>query len=235
MALAFTTVDKASSNHGIKAMVYGAAGAGKTRLCGTAPKPIILSAESGLLTYSKMIKEGTLDPKTPVIEPKTIEAVEEAYEWCKNNAAKYGLQTVCLDSISEITEVCLQAEKAKNKDPRAAYGEMAGRVLELIKKFRDLQGLHVLVTCKQTVGKDPVTGVEKAQPKAPGQQVGPDLPYIFDLVLHAYTDKDPKTGATYHALRTKAAFNADAKDRSGMLEEMEYPDMNYLINKIQQQ
>lgn len=230
--LKFTTVSKAATTHGIKILVYGSAGAGKTRLCGTAPKPIIISAEAGLLTFKKMIDDGILDPSTPVIEVNSIETVDAAYEWCKLNATTHGIETICLDSISEITERCLQAERAKSKDPRQAYGEMAGRTIDLVKKFRDLPGLHVLITAKQTVAKDPVTGVEKAAPTAPGQQVGPALPYLFDEVFHAYTDKNPKDGTTYHALRTHAAFNAEAKDRSGVLEEIEYPDFAYLINKI---
>lgn len=228
----FTTAGKEAGSHGIKVLVYGSAGAGKTRLCATAPKPIILSAEAGLLTLKKMIDDGILPANTPVIKVVDIATVEEAYEWCRVNAAKYGLETIALDSISEITEVCLQNEKSKTKDPRQAYGEMAGRVLELVKKFRDLPGLHVIVTAKQTVGKDPTTGVEKAAPTAPGQQVGPALPYLFDIVLHAFTDKDPKTGQTYHALRTQAAFNAEAKDRSGVLAEIEFPDATHLFSKI---
>lgn len=232
MALNITTVEQASGNHGVKILTYGSAGAGKTRLCGTAPKPVIISAEAGLLTFRRMIKEGKLDPQTPVIEVTSFAIMEEAFNWCKTNAAAQGIQTICLDSISEIAERCLAAEKNKTKDPRQAYGEMASRTIEKVKEYRDLPGFHVIITAKQTVVKDPVTGVEKAQPTSPGQQVGPALPYLFDEVWHAYTDKDPKTGDTFHALRTHAAFNAEAKDRSGVLNEIEYPDASYLIDKI---
>ena len=229
--LKFTTALQAATGHGIKLLVYGGAGAGKTRLCGTAPKPIIISAEAGLLTFKKMIEEGLMDPNTPVIEVHTAEDVDAAYDWIAANGKQYGLETVCLDSISEIAEKVLTSEKAKTKDPRQAYGELGVRTVALVKKFRDLAGFHVIVTAKQTVGKDPVTGVEKAAPTSPGQQVGPALPYLFDEVFHAYTDKDPQ-GVTYHALRTHAAFNAEAKDRSGVLDEIEYPDATHLINKI---
>lgn len=207
-------------------LVYGSAGSGKTTLCGTAPAPLIISAEAGLLSLrSKSI---------PVIEATTIEMVKEAYNWCVTDAAKMGIQTICLDSISEIAERCLASEKGKTKDPRQAYGEMANVIIELVKQFRDLKGFHVLVTAKQTVVKDPTTGVEKAAPTAPGQQIGPALPYLFDEVLHAYTDKNPTDGSTYHALRTHAAFNAEAKDRSGALDEIEFPDFSNLILKINQ-
>lgn len=222
--LVFTTTDKASTDHGVKILVYGSAGAGKTTLCGTAPSPLIISAEAGLLSLRKK--------SIPVIEVTTFEMAERAYDWCRDNGKGAGVQTICLDSISEITEKCLASERAKTKDPRQAYGEMAGRTIELVKKFRDLSGFHVVVTAKQTTVKDPVTGVEKASPTCPGQQVGPALPYLFDEVLHAFTNKNPTDGTTYHALRTHASFNVEAKDRSGALEEIEYPDVANLIAKI---
>lgn len=232
MPLHFTTVGQAATTRGIKVLVYGPAGSGKTRLCGTAPKPLIISAEAGLLTYRKMIRDGLIDQGTPVVEVTNITDVEEALVWCRDNATKYGIQTICKDSISEIAEKCLSAEKTKTKDPRQAYGEMANRIIELVKEFRDLPDLNVIVTAKQTQVADAITGVPKATPTAPGQQIGPALPYLFDEVLHAFTDKDPTTGATYHALRTHASFNVEAKDRSGMLDEIEYPDMTHLFNKM---
>jgi len=223
MTLNFTTTDKASANHGIKALVYGGAGSGKTTLCGSAPSPIIISAEAGLLSLRNM--------SHPVLTVNNAAELDEAFEWCRTDAVKNGVETVCLDSISEIVEQILKDEKSKTKDPRAAYGEMANKAITIAKKFRDLPGLHVLITAKQATVTDPVTGVAKAAPTAPGQQVGPALPYLFDLVMHAATEKDPE-GKTYHYLRTHAAFNAEAKDRSGALDEMEYPDFSNIITKV---
>lgn len=224
MALNFSTTDKESHGHGIKMLVYGRAGVGKTRLCGTAPSPLIISAEAGLLSLRRQ--------SIPVAVVKDYQDVIDVFNWCKISAAKQGIKTICLDSISEITERCLSNAKAKNKDPRAAYGDMATQTIDLVKDFRDLPGFHVLVTAKEVTSTDSVTGVTKAQPTAPGQQVGPALPYLFDEVFHAFTDKDPKSGATYHALRTHSAYNAEAKDRSGALDEIEFPDITHLINKM---
>lgn len=224
MPLNFTTTDRESVKHGVKMLVYGGAGAGKTSFCGTAPSPLIISAESGLLPLRHKA--------IPVAVVTQLQDVWDVLTWIKQgNAAKQGIQTICLDSISEIVEKCLVSHKAKTKDPRQAYGEMATEAIELVKAFRDLSGFHIIVAAKQTVGKDPVTGVEKAAPTAPGQQVGPALPYLFDLVLHAYTDRTPQ-GQTYHALRTHAAYNAEAKDRSGALDEVEYPDAANIISKV---
>lgn len=223
MPLNWSTTDKEASVHGVKMLVYGRAGMGKTTLCGTAPSPIIISAEAGLLSLRAK--------KIPVLTVSSIQDVWDAFTWCQTKARAAGIQTICLDSISEIGEKVLATQKKKKNDPRQAYGDMATEMIDLVKGFRDLAGFHVLVTAKETSKTDPITNVSRAEPTAPGQQVGPALPYLFDEVFHAYTGQD-NTGKTFHALRTKASFNADAKDRSGALDEIEYPDLSNIINKI---
>lgn len=232
MPLNFSTTQKEATGHGIKCLVFGKAGAGKTQLCGTAPAPLIISAEAGLLTLRKATADyGAGAEPIRVLVVSTAQDVWDALNWCKTDAAKAGIRTVCLDSISEITEVILANAKKTTKDPRAAYGDMATQTIDMVKAFRDLPGFHVLVTAKEITATDPITGVARAQPTAPGQQVGPALPYLFDEVFHAATDKDAK-GVTYHYLRTRSSYNADAKDRSGALDEIEYPDLQNVFNKI---
>lgn len=223
MALNWTTTDKAATDHGIKVMVYGRAGMGKTQLCGTAPKPFIISAEAGLLTLR--------NKAIPVITVGSFVEAWEAYTWAAQNAVKQGFLTVCVDSISEIAEKSLSAAKLKKNDPRAAYGDMAEETIKLVKAFRDLPGLNVVITCKETTKVDGLTNVMKAEPQTPGQQVGPALPYLFDEVFHAHKLLD-NLNKEHHVLRTKAAFNADAKDRSGVLDEIEYPDLANIFHKI---
>ena len=101
------------STAGVKMLVYGQAGAGKTTLINTLPHPIILSAEGGLLSLQ--------DADLPYIEIRNVNDLEEAYKWVVSDAAN-GFESVALDSISEIAEVILSSEKKNNKDPRAAYG-----------------------------------------------------------------------------------------------------------------
>jgi hypothetical protein len=223
MALNWSTTDKEGSSHGVKILVYGRAGMGKTTLCGTAPSPVIISAEAGLLSLRSK--------KIPVLLVTSIQDVWDAYTWCQTKARAAGIRTVCLDSISEITEKALTTAKKKKNDPRAAYGDMATETIDLVKAFRDLSGFHVVVTAKETTKVDPITNVGRSEPTAPGQQVGPALPYLFDEVFHASTGQD-NVGKTYHYLRTRASFNADAKDRSGALDEIEYPDLGNIITKI---
>lgn len=221
--LNFTTSDAASAATGIKVLVYGRAGMGKTTLCATAPAPIIISAESGLLSLRHK--------KIPVIIVRDIDEVNAAYDWCASDPHATSIQTVCLDSLTEIAEQVLSAEKAKSKDPRQAYGGLIDEMINLVKKFRDLPNKNVVMTAKEQINVNVVTGVSTSGPKMPGKTVGPDLPYLFDEVFHASVGKD-NTGTPFHFLRTKADAFIDAKDRSGVLEEIEYPDLSNIFNKI---
>lgn len=223
MPLNWSSTDRESSRHGIKCLVYGRAGMGKTTLCGTAPSPMIISAEAGLLSLRSK--------KIPVLLVSSVQDVWDAYSWCQQHAAKQNIQTIALDSISEIGEKVLGVQKKKKTDPRQAYGDMATELIDLVKAFRDLSGFNVIVTAKEVTKTDPITNVSRAEPAAPGQQVGPALPYLFDEVFHASTATD-NAGKTYHYLRTRASFNADAKDRSGALDEIEYPDFAHIFGKI---
>ena len=134
MAINIKTTGSLAAN-GVKVLVYGQAGAGKTSLIKTLPNPIVLSAEGGLLSIR--------DADLPYIEVASMDDLREAYAWCKDSAEALGFQSVALDSISEVAEVVLNHEMKKSKDGRAAYGEMNTTMTELIRAFRDLPGKHV--------------------------------------------------------------------------------------------
>jgi phage nucleotide-binding protein len=209
------------SANGVKALVYGQAGAGKTSLCATMPNPIILSAEGGLLS----IKEANL----PFIEISTMADLWEAYEWLTGAEAKQ-FESVALDSISEIAEVVLNAEKKSTKDPRAAYGAMAEQMADIIRVFRDISGKHVLMTAKVEKTADEMGRILYA-PSMPGKQTGQSLPYYFDLVLALRVEKDAD-GATQRAIMCDSDGLWLAKDRSGKLDAWEPADFSAMIEKI---
>lgn len=216
------TTDTVAHSHGIKVLVYGRAGMGKTTLCGTAPRPLIVSAESGLLVLRHK--------KLPVIQIQTLKDVEEAYTWITTHPdAKY-IDTICIDSLSEIAEVCLLNAKKATKDGRKAYGDYIDNMIPFIKGFRDLPGKHLVVTCKQGSLTDEFTGMTYFGPDAPGKQLPKELPYLFDEVFNANIGVDAE-GKKFHYLRCQPDLQYEAKDRSGMLEEIEYPDLTAIFNK----
>jgi phage nucleotide-binding protein len=161
---------------GVKMLVYGQAGAGKTTLIKTLPHPVILSAEGGLLSLQ--------DADLPYIEIRNVNDLEEAYKWVVSDAAN-GFESVALDSISEIAEVILSSEKKNNKDPRAAYGAMQDKMSEIIRAFRDITNKHVYFTAKCEKAQDE-TGKILYSPSMPGNKTGQALPYFFDLAFWAW-------------------------------------------------
>ena len=219
----FSTTKDEARQHGIKALVHARGGMGKTTLCKTAPDPIIISAEAGLLALG--------DVEIPTIVIETFADVDEAYRFVAYSEHAKHFQTVCLDSITEIAEQCLSAEKGKSKDPRKAYGEMQDEVLKRIKWFRDLVGKHVYLSCKQESVKDEVSGVTLYGPRMPGRQVGPQLPYLFDEVFSLEIGRTADN-VDFRYLRTRTGLQYEAKDRSGKLDEFEPPDLGHIFNKI---
>jgi len=223
VALKFTTTDQAAQLHGVKMLIYGVSGVGKTTLCATAPQPIILSAEAGLLSLRKF--------QIPVIEIRTVDDLTEAHRWCQQAAEARQFATVCIDSITEIGEVVLANAKRQVKDPRQAYGELIEKMMTTIKAFRDLQGKHVYMAAKAEPVKDEMTGVVRYMASMPGSKLGPQLPYLFDEVFRLGINKTPQ-GEQYRFLQTQPDLQYDAKDRSGALDPIEPPDLNHVISKI---
>ena len=169
----FTTTGQNALANGIKVCVYGPAGAGKTKLIETSPRPLILSAEGGTLSIAKA--------NIPMIIVKSMKDMDEAYLWLRSSPEAKNFDTICLDSISEIAEVCLSDEKAKTKDPRKAYGEMQDLVAVQIRLFRDLTLKNVYFSAKAALKETPEGG-KMYGASMPGQQLGQGLPFFFDTL-----------------------------------------------------
>lgn len=224
MAIKLTSTREAARTNGVKVLVYGGAGAGKTTLCKTLPgKPIIISAEGGLLSLH--------DTDIPVIEVASLEDVHEAYQYLSADPEGQTFDWVALDSISEIAEVVLNHEKKATKDPRQAYGALAENMLELLRAFRDLPGRNVYMSCKMDKVKDEQTGAMLYGPLLPGAKLAAQIPYLFDFVLCLRVEKD-EAGIVHRYLQTGADFNYVAKDRSGALDQFEPANIAAITNKV---
>lgn len=188
----------------VKCVVYGGAGVGKTRLCATAPKPIIISAEEGLLSLS--------DVDVDFIEIKTLDDLNSAYNYMKKlERGKY--ETIALDSLSEICEALLHHILPNYKDARQAYAELARSVIPMLKKFRDLKGYNTVFTSKEDDILDEDGTFIKTDLLLPGKQLNKHVPYLVDELFHMQVDRK---GIPY--LQTKPTRKSFAKDRSGALD-----------------
>lgn len=210
-------------NNGVKCAVYGRSGRGKTRLCATAPAPILISAEGGLLSLA--------DQHIPFIPIRTVSDLTNAHQWALNSREARNFATICIDSISEVAETVLANAKGQVKDPRQAYGELADQMINTIRAFRDLQGFNVVMTAKQGYVKDEQTGVVMNSPSLPGNTLTREFPYFFDELFNIDVGALP-AGGQYTYLRAHANYNTEAKDRSGRLSEIEEPHLGKIFAKI---
>ena len=222
MAVKITST-KDSGTTGVKVLVHSPAGIGKTVLCATAPKPIIISAEAGLLSLAGI--------DVPVIEVTSAKDVDDAYDFLTSSKEADNYETICLDSISEIAEVLLIEYKKQEKDPRAAYGRLNDDIATTIRSFRDIKGKHVYFTAKQQRVVDDDIKVTRYLPGMPGKTTLNAMIFFFDEVFALRLGK-LEDGTIYRFLQTYPDLNYDCKDRSGKLPPQTKADLTDVFNRI---
>lgn len=208
-------------SNGIKILVHGPAKAGKTRLCATTGNlahTLIISAEAGLLSLREY--------DIPAIEVKSLPELREVYSYLQRGDHDY--RWICLDSISEIAEVVLAAEKGRSKDARQAYGEMADIMFAVLRKFRDLP-CNVVMTAKQ--GREEDNGRLLYVPLLPGRQLTQNIAYLFDEVF-ALRVAQKDDGTLARRLQTARDTQYEAGDRSGALKMYEPANLKHIHDKI---
>ena len=215
-----TNTRQIQSQRGVKLLVHGPAGAGKTRLCATTgdlEHTLIISCEGGLLS----LREYDLR----VADVASLADLREVHTHLAQGG--HGFTWVCLDSISEIAEVVLSAEKKASKDPRAAYGAMQDSMIAVIRAFRDLP-LNVYFSAKQ---KAPDDADPSYRLSMPGKTLTSELPYLFDEVLALRVERD-ESGGVVRSLQTYHDGRFYAKDRSGALAPYEQANLAAIVAKI---
>ena len=224
MAFSLESTKNTATINGLKMLVYGAAGTGKTTLCGTSDnkKTIILSAEGGMLSLA--------GKDIAMSEIRSMEDLREAFVFLNSKEGQQ-YEWICLDSISEMAEVCLSIEKGKESDPRRAYMTTQDTITSLVRGFRDLPGRNVVITAKLDRSHDQESGVMLYTPGCPGNKLAQQLPYLFDIVLALRTLTDDE-GIVRRFVQTQTDKQWSAKDRSGKLDMFESPDLTELYQKI---
>lgn len=215
-------------------LIYGESGVGKTRLISTAPKPIVLSAEGGLLSLKRY--------NIPYIEIKSDDDLKQAYKYLSVKNDDY--ETVVLDSLTEIGEVIFQSEKkkllddAKRKgakvDQRMAYVTMKERIEGLVRVFKMLP-YHIYMIAHSELSETD-GGDRLFYPALPGSKAKQKMPHFYDEVFAMKcvdgTDSDGKKVKSRYLI-TANTGNYIAKDRSEELNIIEEePNLTDLINRM---
>lgn len=231
MAITIQKTNQLAKSHGVKMLVHGKAGAGKTRLIATMGKPdeiLMISHEAGVLS----LRDVSID----TIVTKSIQDVRDAHEFVMTSSDAEKYKHVAIDSVSEIAEVCLSEGKRKYADARQAYGELTDTMQRLIRAFRDMPGRNVYFSAKMELRETDAGTIY--QPSMPGRSLGPALPYYFDEVFCLHVDPFSSEGEEGEGprrwLQTEFDGVHDAKDRSGALDKAGEPaHLGNIIQKIE--
>ena len=213
-----TNTSNAALDQGVKILVHGPAGSGKTRLSATLPgRAVILSAEAGLLS----LRDSDID----VITITGIEDLRAAIPWVKEHPE---YEWVVVDSLSEIAAQVLEEELKKTPHGLKAYVELNAIIMRV---FRELRDLPRVVHMTRKTERIEVDGRLLWTPSMPGKQLSQGIAYMFDEVFffRVHTAED---GTIKRALQTQTDGYHEAKDRSGALEPFEPANLTTIFNKI---
>ena len=187
---------------GVNLLLYGRAGIGKTCALAYCPKPIILSAEGGLLSLQSL--------DIPYVTIGSPADLREVYAWLRKSEEGKQYQTICIDSISEICDLAfVDCKNRVGNDPATLYPELRSSVLPILTAFRSLPR-HFVATARETTKQ--LKREQLTMPSVIGNKLSDDLPYVFDVVLHYTLDSDDN-----RIVYTNTDCGSVAKDRTGLL------------------
>lgn len=212
---------------GVKSVLYGGPGIGKTPLIDSAPNAVLCAIEPGMLSMANC---SVLTYKAYEHPKGVAYGIDEFFKWFFESNESRKFDTLGVDSASEMAEAILRQELPQHKNKMAAYGQMSYRVMEILTKLYYLPRKHVVLISKQFVDKE--SGYRR--PSYPGQDLNVKVPHFFDLIMH-YSKLPigtiPGVIQEVKALRCIESADTMARDRTGKLFEFEQPNLTQLFSK----
>lgn len=205
---------------GVKSIVYGGAGTGKTPLLNTAPRPLLLACEPGLLSMR--------GSNVPTWEAYTAPRIDEFFKWFFNSSEVKNFDTLGIDSTSQMADTYLQEAAKTIKHGLQQYGEMATRTMNHLRTLYFTRQKHTYLICKEEILN--INNVQYRRPYFPGKQLNVDVPFMFDAILHLAKVPIPNVGEQL-AFRCIGSYDVMARNRMGTLNEFEPPDFNSIVQK----
>ena len=218
-----TTTGALAVQNGIKCIIYGSPGSGKTPLALTASNSLYIAIERGQISL-----QGS---NAPAVEAYDLESFYKVLEWIVTTPEGQLYDTYFFDSISQLSLLVLDQElnkKAKSGEKvngQAAYGAMARRVLTSIDILYNLPNKNIVLLSQLN------TKPEQARPYFPGNEIDTRIPHKFDCVFHLGIHEVPEHGPTYSLLcrETDSTF---ARCRFENCANVEAANLDYLFNKL---
>lgn len=212
---------------GCKAIVYGPAGCGKTPLIQTAPRPLLLSVEPGLLS----MRSSTV----PTYLAHDAKSIDEFFKWFFNSPETKNFDTLAIDSGSYMADVYLQASlkgtsnAGNKKHGMQAYGEMATNTMEHLRTLFYVKEKHIYLICKEELADVEYQSLRR--PYFPGKVLNIDVPFLYDFILRLAKTNVPGMQGEQLAFQCVGNMNILARNRTGNLNEFEEPHFGKLVTK----
>lgn len=212
--------------NGVKSIIYGPAGSAKTPIINTAPRPLLLATEPGLLSMRGSV--------VPTYFADNADRMDEFFAWFFQSNEVKGFDTLAVDSVSHMCELYLQDEESgtsksgNKKHGLNAYGEMANRALDQLDKLYRFPQKHMYLIAKQEIVS--INGQSWRRPYYPGKKVPTEMPHKYDQILHLDIHNVPNMGQVL-SFQCKQTIDTMARDRTGRLDYYEPPDFGLLVRK----
>jgi hypothetical protein len=251
--------ERMAQDKGVKALVVGPAGVGKTTLLRTTslPSTLFVDLEAGDLAVQD-IKVDTLRPRTweecrdlaaylggpnPALPPTAVYSQAHYDSVCESMGSGDALDkydTYFIDSITVAGRLCFkwceqQPESFNDrgkKDVRGTYGLMGREMIGWLTHLQHTRGKNVIFVGILENLKDEFN-VTSWQLQIEGGKTGKELPGIVDqiMTLQFIDFGDGKPTRAFVTTQPNQ-WNYPAKDRSGKLDQIEEPHLGKLLAKI---
>lgn len=210
-----------AQQYGVKMVGYGPPGSGKTPISNSAPRPVLLICEPGMLS----MRGSTI----PAWDGFTVERIDEFFKWIFTSTEAKNFDTICVDSISQMADIKLARSKLANPHGLKAYGEMAEWVYKHLADLYYTRNKHTYLIAKE--GEHTTNGVQQKRLIFPGKELNSSVPHLYDLIGRVAKVTIPGMNGLTQAVQTVENFNGFARDRSGKLNEYEPPNLANIFAK----
>ncbi len=254
-----SATERLAQKAGIKGIIVGPAGIGKTSLLYTLDpdKTLFVNAEAGELSVQEwpgdMLRlrawPEARNIAAAVGGPNPAYAPDETYSEAHYNAAVAELgegsfdkyDTIFIDSITEVSRVCFSwtkqqpdsfSERTGKPDIRGTYGLLGREMVAWLKQFQHCPRHNIWLVGLLNDVKDDFGRISHVM-QVEGAKTAMEAPGITDQVI-SMVQLTPEEGQPYRAFITQAVneWGYPAKDRSGRLDPIEEPHLGRLMKKI---
>jgi hypothetical protein len=202
---------------GVKALCYGPPGSAKTPTVNTAPRPVLLACEPGLLSMRNSMVPTWIAP--------TKAKIDDFMKWFEHSSEAKAFDTLAIDSISQMCNIAL--DESTSKHGLAQYGDMANYVMPYFQRLYYMKEKHLFL-----IAKEELTSDGKRRPAFPGQQLNGSsgVSHLYDCILRLAKVPVPNVGEVL-AFQCNGSYDVIARNRTGNLDTFEEPHFGKLVKK----